>query len=112
MTVDEKKIIEIKKEIKSLIKRKNELFRLNNITVDIVTNTLLNYFVVFEKENYFAEIIIGKEEYAPYKFIYFDMIGGENPPPKTLYTWFDNEKTTIQDIIENIDKALDYFVSV
>ena len=74
--VEGKKIIEIKKEIQSILKKKNELFILNNITVDIVTDTLLNYFIVFEKENYFAEIIVGKDEYAPYKFVYFDMIGG------------------------------------
>ena len=59
--VEGKKIIEIKKEIQSILKKKNELFILNNITVDIVTDTLLNYFIVFEKENYFAEIIVGKD---------------------------------------------------
>ncbi|MCG6842219.1 hypothetical protein LDJ99_09040 [Fusobacterium nucleatum] len=109
--VEEKKIIEIKKEIQSILKKKNELFILNNITVDIITDTLLNYFIVFEKENYFAEIIVGKEEYAPYKFIYFDMIGENDKIPEILYTWFDNEETTIQDIIENINKALDYFIT-
>ena len=56
--VEEKKVIEIKKEIQSILKKKNELFILNNITVDIITDTLLNYFIVFEKENYFAEIIV------------------------------------------------------
>lgn len=79
--------------------------------MDIITDTLLNYFIVFEKENYFAEIIVGKEEYAPYKFIYFDMIGENDKIPEILYTWFDNEETTIQDIIENINKALDYFIT-
>lgn len=44
-------------------------------------------------------------------FIYFDMIGGDGNIPETLYTWFDNEETTIQDIIENINKALDYFIT-
>ena len=109
--VEGKKIIEIKKETQSILKKKNELFILNNITVDIVTDTLLNYFIVFEKENYFAEIIVGKDEYAPYKFVYFDMIGGNDKIPEILYIWFDNEETTIQDIIENINKALDYFIT-
>ena len=109
--VEGKKIIEIKKEIQSILKKKNELFILNNITVDIVTDTLLNYFIVFEKENYFAEIIVGKDEYAPYKFVYCDMRGGNDKIPEILYIWFDNEETTIQDIIENINKALDYFIT-
>ena len=109
--VEGKKIIEIKKEIQSILKKKNELFILNNITVDIVTDTLLNYFIVFEKENYFAEIIVGKDEYAPYKFVYFDMIWVNDKIPEILYIWFDNEETTIQDIIENINKALDYFIT-
>ena len=34
--VEGKKIIEIKKEIQSILKKKNELFILNNITVDII----------------------------------------------------------------------------
>ena len=36
--VEEKKVIEIKKEIQSILKKKNELFILNNITVDIITD--------------------------------------------------------------------------
>ena len=39
------------------------------------------------------------------------MIGGNDKIPEILYTWFDNEETTIQDIIENINKALDYFIT-
>ncbi|KDE70482.1 hypothetical protein FUSO7_10630 [Fusobacterium necrophorum BFTR-2] len=91
--------------------KKNEFFRLNNIIIDIVTDTSLNYFIVFEKKNYFAEIIVGNEEYVPYKFVYFDMIEGDSTFPETLYTWYDNEKTTLQEIVENIEKAIDYFIT-
>lgn len=111
MTIEERKISEIKQEIQYILEKKNELFRLNNIIIDVVVDTSLNYFIVFEKENYFAEIIVGKEEYGPYKFVYFDMIGGDNASPEMLYAWYDNEETTLQEIVENIDKALDYFIA-
>lgn len=109
MNIEEEKIIEIKREVLNIIESKKKKIISNNIEIEIVTDLELKYFTIFWKNNYLAHIIIGNPDFAPYKFICFEII--EIKSEKIVYYWYDNEETTLQEIIENLDKALDYFIA-
>ncbi len=103
------KIIEIKKEVLNIIEKKKEKLILNNIEIEIITNTELNYFTIFWKNKYVAQIIIGNPDFSPYRFICFEII--EIDSEEIIYYWYDNEYSTIQEIIENINNSIDYFIT-
>ncbi|AYZ74470.1 hypothetical protein EGX98_10805 [Fusobacterium necrophorum] len=81
----------------------------NNIEIEIVTDLELKYYAIFWKKENIAYIVIGNPNFAPYKNICFEIMEVESK--KIVYYWYDNEKTTLQEIVENIEKAIDYFIT-
>ncbi|MBR8823818.1 hypothetical protein IX293_002092 [Fusobacterium necrophorum] len=81
----------------------------NNIEIEIVTDLELKYYAIFWKKENIAYIVIGNPNFTPYKNICFEIMEVESK--KIVYYWYDNEKTTLQEIVENIEKAIDYFIT-
>lgn len=109
MKNEKEKIIEIKREVFNIMSKKNNEFTSNNIIIDILGNDTFNFFAIFEKNNALAQIIIGEPDFSPYEFICFEIL--EMKRGEIIYYWYDDEKTTIQEIVENIEKSIDYFIS-
>lgn len=108
MIANKQKIKEIKNKVLCIIEQKNREFVSSNIVIDILKNEESEFFAIFEKNNALAQIVIGEPDFSPYKFICFEILDIKSE--KIVHYWYDNEKTTIQEIIENIEKAIDYFI--
>lgn len=105
---EQKKFLEIKKEVIKMIERKKEKLKENNIKVDIINNEESYYILAFERGKGVAQLEITTPHFAPYYYACFNILWLNNDEP---YWWLDEENSTVLDITENIDKSLDYFVS-
>ena len=53
-----------------------------------------------------SEIIVSEPDFAPYRYVSFQAARIANGIPDLLYSWYDKEETTTQEIIENLNKAM------
>lgn len=77
---------------------KKRVFRINGV----------DYFQIEEK--YLASLIISEPIFAPYKNICFEVYRVSDE--KIILFYYDNENTTLQQNIEQIDKMLDKFIEI
>ena len=68
------------------------------------------YYLILEKEKYLASLIIAEPIFAPYKNICFEVYRVSDE--KIILFYYDNENTTLQQNIEQIDKMLDKFIGI
>ena len=85
-------------------------FQLKNIAIDIVKNNKNEYYLILEKEKYLASLIIAEPIFAPYKNICFEVYRVSDE--KIILFYYDNENTTLQQNVEQIDKMLDKFIEI
>lgn len=103
-------IINLKNKIDDILKKKIKEFQLKNIVIDIVKNNKNEYYLILEKEKYLASLIIVEPIFAPYKNICFEVYRVSDE--KIILFYYDNENTTLQQNVEQIDKMLDKFIEI
>ena len=67
-------------------------------------------YLILEKEKYLASLIIAEPIFAPYKNICFEVYRVSDE--KIILFYYDNENTTLQQNVEQIDKMLDKFIEI
>lgn len=67
-------ITNLRKNIIEILKNKKEKLKLNNILINIVKDNKKEYYIILEKEKYWASIVIANPYYAPYKNVSFKYI--------------------------------------
>ena len=103
-------IINLKNKIDDILKKKIKEFQLKNIAIDIVKNNKNEYYLILEKEKYLASLIISEPIFAPYKNICFEVYRVSDE--KIILFYYDNENTTLQQNVVQIDKMLDKFIEI
>lgn len=103
-------IINLKNKIDDILKKKIKEFQLKNIVIDIVKNNKNEYYLILEKEKYLASLIIAEPIFEPYKNICFEVYRVSDE--KIILFYYDNENTTLQQNVEQIDKMLDKFIEI
>ncbi len=58
------------------------------------------------------EIVVEIPSFASYRFISFEIVTLEENRAKIVYTWYDDENSTQDDIEKNLKKSVDYFVNI
>ena len=97
----------VKETISNWLKS-NEKLENNNVPVQMLINneSLLRAVLIFGE--CLAEIrVVEKPEFAPFRFVCFEMMGIEHGEISAVHTWYDDENTTLDDIIKSLDKAVD-----
>jgi hypothetical protein len=54
-----------------------------------------------------ADIVVEEPYFAPYRFVSFQALAMEDETLKTVHFWYDEEGTTVEEIIKNLDNAID-----
>ena len=67
-------------------------------------------YLILEKEKYLASLIIADPIFAPSKNICFEVYRVSDE--KIILFYYDNENTTLQQNVEQIDKMLDKFIEI
>ena len=105
---EQKKFLEIKKEVIKMIERKKEKLKENNIKVDIINNEESYYILAFERGKGVAQLEITTPHFAPYYYACFNILWLNDDEP---YWWLDEENSTVIDILKELEKSLDYFIN-
>jgi hypothetical protein len=54
-----------------------------------------------------ADVVVEEPYFAPYRFVSFQALAMEDETLKTVHFWYDDEGTTVEEIIKNLDNAID-----
>ena len=105
--MDNSLFVKVKEVVIQWIKDNEEKFISKNIVLEIVENNNERLYVILNFGACMAAIVVAEPDYAPYRFVSFEVVAMENGNSTLLYTWYDQEGNTIEEIIKNLDKSID-----
>ena len=109
---EQEKFLEIKKEVVKMIENKKEKLKENNIKTDIISDIINdeeNYYILdFESDKRVVRLEITTPHFAPYYYACFNILWLNDDE---AYLWFDEENSTVINILKNLEKSLDYFIN-
>jgi hypothetical protein len=99
--------VKIKEAVTQWIKDDDEKFKSKNIILEIVENNKERLYVILNFGECMAAIVVAEPDFAPYRFVSFEAAAMKNDIMTMPYSWYDEEGNTIEEIIKNLDKAID-----
>lgn len=82
------------------------------IKTEIIEHTDILYRVIFETEHSLAELIVNEPDFAPYRYVSFLVYSAKHLSEAIpLFSYYDNEESTIEEIIEQLNNGIDALVS-
>ncbi len=94
------------------VEQYQDYFEKNNIKMVILRNEGDGFVVSFESDTSMAEIVVENPEFAPYRFVSFEIVTIEDSQAKIIYSWYDNEYTSENEIREELKKGIDYLINL
>ncbi|MNN18723.1 hypothetical protein D3C81_1319410 [compost metagenome] len=82
-------------------------FKSKNISVETATDTEECLYVILNFGECMAAVVVTKPDFAPYRFVSFEAMDIVDGVHEMIYSWYDEEGNTIEDITRNLDTALD-----
>jgi hypothetical protein len=64
-------------------------------------------FVILNFGECMASIVVAEPDFAPYRFVSFEAVAIVNGIHEIVHAWYDGESTAIEDIIKNLNNAID-----
>lgn len=98
----------IRTEIIKWIENNKSRFEEERINVEVVKNNRDSYSVVFDFNNCMAEIDINKPDFAPYRYVAFEVVAIVDNVSKLIYSWYDDDRTNIEEILFQLNKGIEY----
>lgn len=111
MINQDKLFYEIKNLIIEWVQKNQKYFKDNNIEMNILRNETDGLVVGFENSSFMAEIVVENSNFAPYRFISFEVAAIIENQTAIIYSWYDNDNTSKQEIEDNLKKGIDYFIN-
>ena len=87
--------------------KSNEKLESNNVSVEMLSNNEHHLRAILTFGECLAELRVEKPDFAPFRFVCFEMLRIEHGDVSTVHTWYDNESSTLDEIIKSLDKAVD-----
>ena len=64
--------------------------------------------IIWETGTHLAELIVSQGEYAPYRFVSFQILDLLREPDQALvYSYFDSEDSTMDEILTALDRGIE-----
>lgn len=64
--------------------------------------------IIWETGTHLAELIVSRGEYAPYRFVSFQILDLLREPDQALvYSYFDSENSTMDEILTALDRGIE-----
>ena len=61
----------------------------------------------FESEKYIAELVVEREEFAPYRYVKMEILSLDSKYLTPIYIWDDSQNDSIKKILINLQIGLD-----
>lgn len=97
----------VRTEIIKWIEDNKSRFAEEKINVEVLNNSD-SYSVVFDFNNCMAEIDINQPEFAPYRYVSIEVVAIVDNTSKLIYSWYDDDSTTIKEILFQLNKGIKY----
>jgi len=65
---------------------------------------------IIESANYLAELVIEPEGFHPHRFVLFEALDKRKDSLQKPYFYFDEKDSSIESIIENLNKCILYII--
>lgn len=98
----------VKEVVAQWIKDKEDI--LKNVMIEIIKNNDECLYVILDFGECMAAIVVAEPDFAPYRFVSFEAGALVNGVHKTVYSWYDKDGTTIEEIINNLNNAIDVVI--
>lgn len=98
----------IKTEIIKWVEDNMEIFTEERIDVEEVNNNSDSYSVVFDLDNCMAEIDVNQPDFAPYRYVAFEVVAIVDDTSQLIYSWYDDDSTGIEEILFQLNKGIKY----
>lgn len=103
---------EIRLSIISWVEENKDYFKENKLNTIILRNENDGFVVSFENDVAMAELVVERPSYAPYRFVSFEIAALEEDEAKIVYSWYDKENTSINEIKHELKNGIDYFIKL
>ena len=82
------------------------------IKTEILEHTDILYRVVFEGEHSLAELIVDNPCFAPYRYVSFLIYSANHSSEsEPIFSYYDNETSTIEEIIAQLNNGINVLIS-
>ena len=98
--------VKIKEAVTQWIKNNECKFKSINIMIEIVENSEERLSAILNFGNCMASIVVAEPDFAPYRFVSFEVVAMENGIATMPYSWYDESGNTIEKVIENLEKSV------
>lgn len=99
--------VEVREAVAQWLNRNQGKLEKNNILAEILKDNKSCLRVELNFGELLAEILVEEPDFAPYRYVSFQAVDIINGVPQMVYSWYDEEGNTIEEIIKNLDKAID-----
>ncbi len=103
---NKKEFYAILEQVRSLVNEIDMEKLYPNCNIDVLINETNFYRVIIEFSNCIGEIIVNQPDFAPYRYVKFEIISSITPEYAQVFVWYDNETNTVEEILTNIQNGL------
>lgn len=100
----------VKRAVCELVDEIEKLYA-KELTVERVKDLPEIYMAFIYLENCGAQVVVSKPEWAPYRYVYFEVISILDKTTQIVYTWCDCDKDDIDSIVKNLQKGVKYAIN-
>lgn len=97
----------VRKAVKQWLIDNKTMFKNNNILVEEVEKTYEQLFIILSFQKCLAAIVVAKDAFVPYRYVLFEMGDIVDGVHKMIYSWYDNENTTINEVVRGLDRSIE-----
>ncbi|MGG5342852.1 hypothetical protein [Enterococcus sp. AZ192] len=98
----------VKLFIAKWIDENKENIEQKNISISVIRDEETGLVVSFENDEVMAELVVEQPDFAPYRFVSFEVAAIEDGRAKIVYSWYDNDTTTKQEIDNALINGIDF----
>lgn len=80
-----------------------------NVEVLVENEDYLRY--IIESTNYLAELVVEPEGFHPHRFVLFEALDKRKGPLQEPYFYVDGKGSSMESILENLNKGIQYIVA-
>jgi len=98
--------LQVKENVTQWLLQNEVMFRSKNVVMEVVENSDERFYVILNFRKYMSAIIVATPDFAPYRFVAFELVEMVNDTPTMRHSWYDSDDDAIEDIIENLEKSV------
>lgn len=101
----------VKSFVAKWIDKNKEDIKDKNISISILRDEETGLVVSFENEEVMAELVVEQPDFSPYRFVSFEVAAIEEDRAKIVYSWYDNDNTSQEEIGDSLQRGIDFIIN-